>query len=81
MEESNSRKYGFKHISKKYSWMTTGWIDELIKHESDEDVRNYVTWILTDLTTPEKSRLESSTDSFDCLEEYSFKSYQTKRLL
>lgn len=72
MEESNSRKYGFKHIAKKYSWMTAGWIDELIKHESDEDVKNYVTWILTDLTAPDNSRLESSTDSFDCLEDYSF---------
>lgn len=52
--------------------MTAGWIDELVKHEPDEEVKSFVTSILTDLTSPEKSRLESSTDLFDCLEEYSF---------
>lgn len=72
MEDLYSRKYGLKHIAKEYSWMTAGWIDELVKHEPDEEVKSFVTSILTDLTSPEKSRLESSTDLFDCLEEYSF---------
>lgn len=69
---TDNRHYGFKHIAKKYSWMTPGWIEELLKHEPDEDVRNHITSILTDLTTPEDSRLESSTDLFDSLEDYWF---------
>lgn len=68
----DERKYGFKHIAKEYSWMTPGWIEELLKHEPDEDVRYYIKAILEDLTNPEKSRLESSTDNFDSLEEYSY---------
>ena len=52
--------------------MTPGWIKELTKHEPDYEVREYVTEILEDLTTPEKSRLVSTTDKFDCLEEYWF---------
>ena len=70
--ENYNRNYGFKHISEEYKWMTPGWIKELIKHEPDYEVREYVTEILEDLTTPEKSRLVSSTDKFDCLEEYWF---------
>lgn len=70
--DKDDRKYGFKHIAKQYSWMTPGWIEELIQHESDEDVCYFVKEILTDLTTPEDSRLESSTDLFDCIEEYSY---------
>ena len=70
--DKDVRKYGFKHIAKQYSWMTPGWIEELIQHESDEDVCYYVKEILTDLTTPEHSRLESSTDQFDCIEYYSY---------
>lgn len=50
--------------------MTPEWIEELVKYEADEEVCNYVTDILTDLTTPEKSRLESPTERFDCLEDY-----------
>jgi len=41
-----------------------------VKHEPDEEVRNYVSEILTDLTAPEKSRLESPTDNLDCIENY-----------
>ena len=52
--------------------MTPNWTKELAKHEPDLEVRDYVTEILEDLTTPEKSRLMSSTDKFDCLEEYWF---------
>ena len=52
--------------------MTPNWTKELAKHEPDLEVRDYVTEILEDLTTPEKSRLMSSTDKFDCLEEYRF---------
>ena len=70
--ENYNRNYGFKHISEEYKWMTPGWIKELTKHEPDYEVREYVTEILEDLTTPEKSRLVSSTDKFDCLEEYWF---------
>jgi D-mannonate dehydratase len=70
--DKDDRKYGFKHIAKQYSWMTPGWIEELIKHEPDEDVCYFVKEILTDLTTPEDSRLESSTDLFDSIEDYSF---------
>lgn len=68
--DKDNRHYGFKHISADYSWMTPGWIEELVKHEPDEEVCSYVTDILTDLTTPEKSRLESPTDSLDCIEDY-----------
>ena len=70
--ENYNRNYGFKHISEEYKWMTPGWIKELTKHEPDYEVREYVTEILEDLTTPEKSRLVSSTDKFDSLEEYWF---------
>ena len=70
--ENYNRNYGFKPISEEYKWMTPGWIKELTKHEPDYEVREYVTEILEDLTTPEKSRLVSSTDKFDCLEEYWF---------
>ena len=70
--ENYNRNYGFKHISEEYKWMTPGWIKELIKHEPDYEVREYVTEILEDLTTSEKSRLVSSTDKFDSLEEYWF---------
>lgn len=69
---NDDRNYGFKHITKEYSWMTPGWIEELVKHESDDDVRYHISSILTDITSPEKSRLESSTDLLDCLEEYSY---------
>lgn len=69
-KDNTERNYGFKHIQPEYSWMTLGWIEELVKHEPDEEVQNYVTDILTDLTTPEKSRLESPTDSLDCIEDY-----------
>ncbi len=71
-DNSDLRNYGFKHIPQKYAWMTPGWIDKLIKHEPDEEVKNYITSILEDLTSPEKSRLESSTDNLDSLEDYSF---------
>ena len=70
--DKDNRHYGFKHISSEYSWMTPGWIEELVKHEPDEDVRNHITNILEDLTTPEKSRLESPTDAFDSIEDYWF---------
>ena len=73
MDKNCNRNYGFKHISEEYKWITPDWIKELTKHEPDLEVRNYVTEILEDLTTPEKSRLVSSTDKFDCLEEYWFK--------
>lgn len=66
----DDRKYGFKHIKKEYRWMSPGWIDRLIKEESDKEVSGYVSWMLQELTTPENSRLESSTDSFDSIEEY-----------
>ena len=69
-KDNTERNYGFKHIQPEYSWMTPGWIEELVKHEPDEEVQDYVTDILTDLTTPEKSRLESPTDSLDCIEDY-----------
>ena len=69
-KDNTERNYGFKHIQPEYSLMTPGWIEELVKHEPDEEVQNYVTEILTDLTTPEKSRLESPTDSLDCIEDY-----------
>ena len=71
-KDNNERHYGFKHIQPEYSWMTPGWIEELVKHEPDEEVRNHITDILEDLTCPEKSRLESPTDSFDSIEEYRF---------
>ena len=71
-KDNNERYYGFKHIQPEYSWMTPGWIEELVKHEPDEEVRNYITEILEDLTSPEKSRLEGSAEVFDCLEEYWF---------
>ncbi|KWW29970.1 MAG: hypothetical protein AUK63_1197 [bacterium P3] len=70
MDKNCNRNYGFKHISEEYKWMTHNWTKELAKHEPDLEVRDYVTEILEDLTTPEKSRLVSSTDKFDCLEEY-----------
>ncbi len=70
--EKDVRNYGFKHIAKQYSWMTPGWINELLKYGQDEEVRYYVKKILTDLTNPEDSRLESPTDNFDCLEDYGF---------
>lgn len=70
--EKDDRKYGFKHIKEEYRWMSPGWIDRLIKEEKDEDVAEYISWILKELTTPEKSRLESSTDNFDSLESYVF---------
>lgn len=66
----DDRKYGFKHIQKEYRWMSPGWIDKLIQEESNQDVSDYVSWMLQDLTTPEKSRLESSTESFDSIEGY-----------
>lgn len=69
-KDNTERNYGFKHIQPEYSWMTPGWIEELVKHEPDEEVCSYVTDILTDLTIPEKSRLESPTDSLDCIEDY-----------
>ena len=72
MDNNCNRNYGFKHISEEYKWMTHNWTKELAKHEPDLEVRDYVTEILEDLTTPEKSRLVSSTDKFDCLEEYWF---------
>ena len=82
-KDNNERHYGFKHIQPEYSWMTPGWIEELVKHEPDEEVRNHITEILEDLTNPEKSRLESPTDKFDCLEEYWFnriEAYNGKKL-
>ena len=39
--DKDVRKYGFKHIAKQYSWMTPGWIEELIQHESDEEYYSY----------------------------------------
>lgn len=72
MDKDNYRNYGFKHIAEEYKWMTPGWIEELVKHEPDYEVRTYVSEILEDLTTPEKSRLESSTEKFDSLEEFWF---------
>ena len=71
-KDNNERHYGFKHIQPEYSWMTPGWIEELVKHEPDEEVRNHITEILEDLTSPEKSRLEGAAEGFDCLEEYWF---------
>ena len=65
MDKNCNRNYGFKHISEEYKWMTHNWTKELAKHEPDLEVRDYVTEILEDLTTPEKSRLVSSTDKFD----------------
>jgi len=62
MDKNCNRNYGFKHISEEYKWMTHNWTKELAKHEPDLEVRDYVTEILEDLTTPEKSRLVSSTD-------------------
>lgn len=64
------RNYGFKHIADEYAWMTPGWIEELLKHEPDEEVRDYVSMILEDLTTPEGSRLVGNSDRLDCLEDY-----------
>ncbi len=49
-KDNNERHYGFKHIQPEYSWMTPGWIEELVKHEPDEEVRNHITEILEDLT-------------------------------
>ena len=72
MDKNCNRNYGFKHISEEYKWMTPNWTKELAKHEPDLEVRDYVTEILEDLTTPEKSRLESSTEKFDSLEEFWF---------
>lgn len=66
----DDRKYGFKHIKKEYRWMSPGWIDRLVQEESDKEVSEYVSWMLKELTTPENSRLESSTDSFDSIESY-----------
>jgi len=63
MDKNCNRNYGFKHISEEYKWITPDWIKELTKHEPDLEVRDYVTEILEDLTTPEKSRLVSSTDT------------------
>ena len=71
-KDNDARHYGFKHIQPEYSWMTPGWIEELVKHETDEEVRNHITEILEDLTSPEKSRLESSAEGFDSIEEYWF---------
>ena len=70
-KDNNERHYGFKHIQPE------------VKHEPDEEVRNHITEILEDLTNPEKSRLESPTDKFDCLEEYWFnriEAYNGKKL-
>jgi len=66
----DDRKYGFKHIKQQYRWMSPGWIDKIVGIEPDEDVVMHFSSILRDLTTPENSRLESSTDNFDSLEEY-----------
>ena len=66
----DDRKYGFKHIKKQYRWMSPGWIDKLVRIEHDTDVIRHVSAILKDLTTPEDSRLESSTDNLDSIEDY-----------
>ena len=66
----DDRKYGFKHIKKEYRWMSPDWIERLVREESDKEVSEYVSRMLKELTTPENSRLESSTDSFDSIEEY-----------
>ena len=66
----DDRKYGFKHIKKEYRWMAPDWIEKIIQEERDKEVSEYVSWMLQDLTTPENSRLESSTDSLDSIEEY-----------
>ena len=64
------RKYGFKHIKQQYRWMSPDWIEQLVDVEQDKDVAMYISSILRDLTTPEDSRLESSTDNFDSIEDY-----------
>ena len=64
------RKYGFKHIKQQYRWMSPDWIEQLVGVEQDKDVAMYISSILRDLTTPEDSRLESSTDNFDSIEDY-----------
>ncbi len=66
----DDRKYGFKHIKQQYRWMSPGWIENIVGIEPDENVVMHFSSILRDLTTPENSRLESSTDNFDSLEEY-----------
>ena len=66
----DDRKYGFKHIKQQYRWMSPGWIEQLVGIEQDKDVTMFISSILRDLTTPEDSRLESSTDNFDSIEDY-----------
>jgi hypothetical protein len=66
----DDRKYGFKHIKQQYRWMSPGWIEKIVGIEQDKDVVMYFSSILQDLTIPEVSRLESSTDNFDSIEEY-----------
>lgn len=68
--DEDGRKYGFKHIKEEYKWMSPGWIEKLIHEENDKEVADYVSWMLKELTTPENSRLESSTDNMDSIEEY-----------
>lgn len=66
----DDRKYGFKHIKQQYRWMSPGWIEKIVGIEQDKDVVMYFSSILQDLTIPEVSILESSTDNFDSIEEY-----------
>jgi hypothetical protein len=66
----DDRNYGFKHIKKQYRWMSPGWIEKIVRIEQDSDAAMYASAILRDLTTPEDSRLESSTDNFDSIESY-----------
>ncbi len=66
----DDRKYGLKHIKQQYRWMSPDWIEQLVSVEQDEDVAMYISSILRDLTTPEDSRLDSSTDNFDSIEDY-----------
>ncbi len=64
------RKYGFKHIKQQYRWMSPDWIEQLVGVEQDKEVAIHISSILRDLTTPEDSRFESSTDNFDSIEDY-----------
>lgn len=70
--DKDDRKYGFKHIKQQYRKLSLDWIEKLVRIEQDMDVAMYFSNLLRDLTSPEDSRLESSSENFDSIEEYVF---------
>ena len=70
--DKDDREYGFKHIKQQYRKLSLDWIEKLVRIEQDKEVAMYLSNLLRDLTSPEDSRLESSSENFDSIEEYVF---------